>query len=120
MLGRVTDKENARATQNQTPPSAGGDQREPTFPAFCFPAPPPLAGKQDATHQPQQRSNRRDALLARQKRGAAVAQPSHSYLKSQERNYPSKQTGAHCLRRVLAQAKGKSLPTLKNERENST
>ncbi len=52
---------------------ADGDQREPSPPRF---EPRPLlllAGARNAAHRPQHKSSRRDALLARQKRGTAVA-----------------------------------------------
>jgi len=73
MLGRDTDKENTRTTRNPTPPSPCGDQREPHLPRLD-PAPLPSGAGFKTRHPTRSRkSNRCDALLARQERGAVVA-----------------------------------------------
>jgi len=72
MLGRGTDKKNVRTTQNQTPPSPGGDQRKPSSLAFCSPAPAFFGpGTRRGTPISRSKSSYRDA----QQLGAMAAPP---------------------------------------------
>ena len=75
MISVLASPHGIHAIQDQTPPSAAGDQRKPSSPRFEPRPPSPRAGDRNAAHQPQLKSSRRDALLAWQKRGAAVAHP---------------------------------------------
>ena len=84
----------------------GGDQRELSSLVFCFPAPASLGPgtKRDTVFH--RKSSRRDTVLARQNRGAAVAQPAQLGQR-RDRNCPSKRTDSLCLRGASLRAKRK-------------
>ena len=77
MLGRGTDKENARATSRETPSSPDGDQREP-HPPRLESGPRRKRGPGSKRGKPiAAKSNRRAALLARKKRGYGGCHPTN-------------------------------------------
>jgi len=112
------DKENARTTQNQTPSSPDGDQREP-FPPRFEPGPLFLLGPDSRRGQPiAAKSNRRAALLARKKRGAAVATPATTAKALKSTTHRSQPTTAACEARSYSKEERFPKPNLRADKFN--
>jgi hypothetical protein len=91
---------------NRHCPRAGSDQREPSSPRF-EPRPLFLSCRGSKRGKPTAvRSSRHDALLARQKRGGAVARP-RNHQKRQGKKLHIEANDFRCLRRTSIQATGK-------------
>ena len=93
-----------------------GDQRKPPSFQRFEPRPPASLGPGIETRHPyRSQSRRHDALLARQKRGVATAQPRNHH-KSQDRHPPPKRTNFRCLRGAFWQATRQNFPKKKRSR----
>jgi len=81
-----------------------GDQRKPPSFQRFEPRPPASLGPGIETRHPyRSQSRRHDALLARQKRGVAGAQPRNHH-RSRDRHLPPKRPNFRCLRGAFLQA----------------
>ncbi len=87
-----------------------GDQRKPPSFQRFEPRPPASLGPGIETRHPyRSQSRRHDALLARQKRGVAGAQPRNHH-RSRDRLPLPKRTNPRCLRGVFGQATRQHFP----------